>query len=68
LQEYKWSFITDIITDATLLILTFESKDRWADLVSDPLNDLFSTTTVSNIEGSTTAKLISRIKQGRYRT
>jgi len=67
LHECK-CFITDIIADATLLILTFESKDRWADLVSDPSNDLFSTTTVNDIEGSTIAKLISRIKQGRCRT
>jgi len=45
--------------------LTYESKDRWADLVRDSSNDLFSTTTVSDIQGSTIAKLISRIKQGR---
>lgn len=61
------SFIIDIIVDATLLILTYGSKDRWSDLVSDPANDLFSTTAMGDIGSSKTiAELISRIKQGRY--
>lgn len=61
------SFIIDIIADATLLILTYGSKDRWIDLVSDPANDLFSISAAGDIGGSKTiAELISRIKQGRY--
>ncbi|XP_071627923.1 uncharacterized protein [Temnothorax longispinosus] len=52
------------VPDATLLILAYGSIDKWADLVSDPSNDLFSTTAVGDIGGSATiAKLISRIKQ-----
>lgn len=62
-----WIETIHIIADATLLILTYGSKDRWAELVSDSLNDLYSTTVKDDIGGSATiAKLISRIKQGKW--
>lgn len=62
---YEWSLTIIIIADATLLILTYGLKDKWVDLVSDPLNDLFSTTTTGDIGGSATIiKLVLRIKQG----
>ncbi|XP_025994720.2 uncharacterized protein LOC105203338 [Solenopsis invicta] len=52
------------VPDATLLILTYGSKDRWEELVSNPASDLFSTTTSDDIGGSRTMMdLISRIKQ-----
>lgn len=54
-------------TDTVLLILTYGSKDRWSDFVSNPRSDLFSTTAIDNLQGtSTIVDLISRIKQGRY--
>lgn len=57
----------NIIADTTLLILTYGSKDRWADLVRDSVNDLYSTTAMDDIGGSKTiATLTSRIKQGRW--
>lgn len=57
----------NIITDATILILTYGSKDRWADLVKDSMNDLFSTTAIDDVGGSKTiAELTSRIKQGKW--
>lgn len=52
------------VPDTTLLILTYGSKDRWADLVRDSVNDLYSTTAMDDIGGSKTiATLTSRIKQ-----
>ncbi|XP_070159046.1 uncharacterized protein [Polyergus mexicanus] len=52
------------IPDTVLLILTYGSKDRWSDFVSNPISDLFSTTAVDNIQGaSTIVDLILRIKQ-----
>lgn len=52
------------VPDATLLILTYGSKDKWSELVRDPTNDLFSATTAGDIGNSATiSKLISRIKQ-----
>lgn len=54
------------ITDATLLILTYESKERWEDLVNDRMNDLFSINSVSPQSPSTALLgLISRIKEGK---
>lgn len=55
-----------IVTDTALLILTYGSKDRWSDFVSNPTTDLFSITTIDNMQGTSTIDLISRIKQGRY--
>ncbi|XP_050446645.1 uncharacterized protein LOC126849116 [Cataglyphis hispanica] len=52
------------IPDTVLLILTYGSKDRWSDFVSNPRSDLFSTTAIDNLQGtSTIVDLISRIKQ-----
>ncbi|KAM0732480.1 N-acetylmuramoyl-L-alanine amidase [Formica fusca] len=52
------------VPDTVLLILTYGSKDRWSDFVSNPISDLFSTTAVDNIQGaSTIVDLILRIKQ-----
>ncbi|XP_011864273.1 PREDICTED: uncharacterized protein LOC105560092 [Vollenhovia emeryi] len=51
------------VPDATLLILTYGSKDRWTDLVLDPSRDLFSTTAGDIGSSITIANLISRIKQ-----
>lgn len=60
-------FIIDIVTDTVLLILTHGSIDRWSDFVSNSATDLFSTTFMDNMQGtSTIVDLISRIKQGRY--
>ncbi|XP_012535365.2 uncharacterized protein LOC105836104 [Monomorium pharaonis] len=52
------------VPDATLLILTYGTKDRWTELVRDPANDLFSTSVSGDIGSSIAiANLISRIKQ-----
>nr|XP_012215807.1 PREDICTED: uncharacterized protein LOC105668157 [Linepithema humile] len=52
------------VPDATLLILAYESKERWADLVNDPVNDLFSINSVSpQRPSSSLVGLISRIKE-----
>lgn len=66
-MNYERYFIIDIVTDTVLLILAHGSKDRWSDFVSNPTTDLFSTTFIDNMQGtSTIVDLISRIKQGRY--
>ena len=55
-----------IIADATLLMLTYGSIDRWTDLISS--TDLFAVTAVGDIgDSATITKLISRIKQGMCR-
>ncbi|GAB1864343.1 N-acetylmuramoyl-L-alanine amidase [Camponotus japonicus] len=56
--------IQEQIPDTVLLILAHGSKDRWSDFVSNPTTDLFSTTFIDNMQGtSTIVDLISRIKQ-----